>query len=467
MSNFVSQLAVRVKNKAKRLLQGTIQRSRQWVHLKRAQYQPLNNESGICYQSVRDSLTQVNLLARPIVNSMDFLPDRYSFSGMDFSDSPHVEFAHAYLKSGNDPTWDYTQSRYYQLAKAGRLPFPVKGECQARMRCQQFIWMIEQIKRHGYQPKRFGAIVLVDTTDSKWMVINGKHRLAALLALGEKNVDVFIGIENETRAQFRRMSQSVWPPSAYSLSFQAMETLGKLNGEKADEIQQLIEQIKKQKLETWANIYHPLPFYEFGNLTTQVAPDTPYQRLQMILDAAGGDVQDKRVLDLGCNLGFYSFSLAHRGANAIGVEMREDYHGISKKVVELYNMDVDFRKDLLTPELIDDIGDVDITLCFSMIQWVIEQQGMDYGKAILRKISQRSKLLLFDVSVNHGAAALTCPRGQEIIYVQNLLADATDYTDIQCVGKVHPYDVDTRFVFACRHPGSVPQIQSSLSKPQC
>ena len=270
------------------------------------------------------------------------------------------------------------------------------------------------------------------------MVINGKHRCAALLALGEKNVDVFVGLDNEVRVQFRHLAESVWPRSSYHLSFEAMESLGKPNKDKADEIQQLIEQIKKQKLETWANIYHPLPFYEFGNLTTQVAPDTSYQRLQMILDAADGNVEDKRVLDLGCNLGFYSFSLAHRGARVTSVEMRADYHDISKRIVELYDMNVRFRNESLTPQLIDEVGDVDVTLCFSMIQWVIDQHGMDYGKQILRKISERSKLLMFDVSVNMGAACLVCPHGQELVFVFDWLKEATTYTDIQLVGQVHP-----------------------------
>lgn len=451
MANPVASIFKRVINKVRRLVVGAVNRSRQYVHTRRGRYHGLLNEAGISYQMVRSPLTQINLHTRPIINAMDFLPDRFSFSGTDFLAGPHVDFAKQYIASGDDPTWDYTQTAYFQLAQAGRLPFPVIGNCQAHMRCQKFIWIIEQIRRQGYKPREFGAITVIPTTDGKWMVINGKHRCGALLALGEKNVEVFVGLENEVRAQFRRLSESVWPRSSYSRSFHAMEILGQPNHENAGEIQELIEQIKKQKLETWACIYHPLPFYEFGNLSIQVAPNTSYQRLQMILDAAEGDVMDKRVLDLGCNLGFYSFSLAHRGAKVTSVEMRADYHDISKRIVELYDMNVRFRNELLTPELVEQVGDVDVTLCFSMIQWVIQQNGMDYGKQILRMISQRSKLLMFDVSVNDGAACLVCPRGQELIYVHDLLAEATSYTDIQHVGQVHPYGTDIRYVFACKH----------------
>ncbi|MAX23830.1 MAG: hypothetical protein CMJ19_04925 [Phycisphaeraceae bacterium] len=451
MANPLSNLPQRLLGKTKAIVKLMIRRARQLIQNSRGRYHGLSNEDVISYQAVTSPLTQINLHGRQIVNSMDFLPDKYSLSGSDFMQGPHVDFAKQYVQRGDDPSWDYTQTTYYQLALQGRLPFPIIGECQARMRCQKFIWMIEQLRRHGYQPKTFGAIVVVPTTEGNWMVINGKHRMAAMIALGHTNIDVFIGFDNEVRAQFKQLAESVWPRSTYSRSFEAMESLGKVNREKAGEIQELIQQIKQAKLETWANIYHPLPFYEFGNLTTQVSPDTSYKRLQMILDAADGDVVDKRVLDLGCNLGFYSFSLANRGAKVTSVELRSDYHDISKRIVELYDMNVRFRNDSLTPELVNEVGDVDITLCFSMIQWVIDQQGMDYGKQILKTISERSRLLLFDVSVNHGAACLLCPGGQELVYVYDFLADATTYTDIQCIGQVHPYGNDTRYVFACKH----------------
>ncbi len=451
MANPLSNLPQRLLGKTKAIVKLMIRRARQLIQNYRGRYHGLNNEDVISYQAVISPLTQINLHARQIVNSMDFLPDKYSLSGSDFMQGPHVDFAKQYVQRGDDPSWDYTQTTYYQLALQGRLPFPIIGECQARMRCQKFIWMIEQLRRQGYQPKTFGAIVVVPTTEGNWMVINGKHRMAAMIALGHTNIDVFIGFDNEVRAQFKQLAESVWPRSTYSRSFEAMESLGKVNRDKAGEIQELIQEIKQAKLETWANIYHPLPFYEFGNLTTQVSPDTSYKRLQMILDAADGDVVDKRVLDLGCNLGFYSFSLANRGAKVTSVELRSDYHDISKRIVELYDMNVRFRNDSLTPELVNEVGDVDITLCFSMIQWVIDQQGMDYGKQILKTISERSRLLLFDVSVNHGAACLLCPGGQELVYVYDFLADATTYTDIQCIGQVHPYGNDTRYVFACKH----------------
>ncbi len=419
---------------------------------------------------------------------MDFLPDRWSFSGKDFSQCPHLAFAKAYLGSrkksndkiaaskpapkgaseeiGNKPIntsgelpgaggisgggVDYCTTEYFQLALQGRLPFPCHGSRDAHMRCQQFIYLINQIDQQGYRPGHYGAISLVHTVDGQFMVINGKHRLAALLALGHTHADVFLGFDNEIRAQFRKISKHVWPISAYQKSFDALDQLGQPNDANAESIAQLIAKIKSSKLETWADIYHPLPFYEFRHLSTQVQSQTPYQRLQMILKAAS-PVQGKRILDLGCNLGFYSFSLAKRGADVTAVELREDYQNISKQVSKLYNVPIQWKQTSLTPDLIDEVGKVDVTLCFSMIQWVIDQQGMAMGEEILHKISEQSHTLLFDVSVNEGKACLTAPRGEELWHVDQWLHKATTYPNIKCIGQVHPYGTDTRYVFCCSH----------------
>ena len=231
MANPLSNLPQRLLGKTKAIVKLMIRRARQLIQNSRGRYHGLSNEDVISYQAVTSPLTQINLHGRQIVNSMDFLPDKYSLSGSDFMQGPHVDFAKQYVQRGDDPSWDYTQTTYYQLALQGRLPFPIIGECQARMRCQKFIWMIEQLRRHGYQPKTFGAIVVVPTTEGNWMVINGKHRMAAMIALGHTNIDVFIGFDNEVRAQFKQLAESVWPRSTYSRSFEAMESLGKVNRE--------------------------------------------------------------------------------------------------------------------------------------------------------------------------------------------------------------------------------------------
>lgn len=62
----------------------------------------------------------------------------------------------------------------------------------------------------------------------------------------------------------------------------------------------------------------------------QTAPDHwlgnfPYFKWEEIADAVPQDLQGWRVLDVGCNAGFYSFELAKRGADVLGIDVDEHY----------------------------------------------------------------------------------------------------------------------------------------------
>jgi hypothetical protein len=88
-------------------------------------------------------------------------------------------------------------------------------------------------------------------------------------------------------------------------------------------------------------------------------------------------------------------------------------------------------------------------LCFSMLQWVIDQRGMEYGRHLLTTISRYCKAMFFDVSVNSGKACLHCYPGSERQFVEQLLREATSYPHITHLGDVHPYGDDARHVFYC------------------
>ena len=74
------------------------------------------------------------------------------------------------------------------------------------------------------------------------------------------------------------------------------------------------------------------PWFHNLHLPTghQTAPDHPlgdFPRLKWheLLSAIPEDLRGWRVLDVGCNAGFYSFALARRGADVLGVDADEHY----------------------------------------------------------------------------------------------------------------------------------------------
>ena len=383
-----------------------------------------------------------------LVHIADFLPDRLTFSDKLFEKCPHFSFARGFI---SDPYFNYKKTNYYRLAVRGHLSYPCRGEKQAAERCREYIYLINKIRKEGYHPDKFSPIVLVECADGTIAVGDGKHRLAVLLALGIKEFPVVFCYDNEIRAFAQGYADQSWPRRFYQKSFQVLQKMGKPLVEKEPEINNLIEKIKSAKLETWADIYHPIPFYEFSDLTTQVTKLTPYKRLGMILSRYN-DLSRKRVLDLGCNVGFYSFSLAKRGAYVTGIDLRSEYIDIANKVSQIYENPVEFINRHVTPEFFEENNrEYDITLCFSMLQWVIDQKGTEYGTKILKAISDKSEALFFDTAVSSGKSCLKCKEGEELAFVYDLLRRSTSYEEIIHIDDVHPYGTDTRHVFFCHH----------------
>jgi tRNA (mo5U34)-methyltransferase len=81
----------------------------------------------------------------------------------------------------------------------------------------------------------------------------------------------------------------------------------------------------------------------------QTAPDHPlgdfpsykWEELAPHLPEA---LEGWRALDIGCNAGFYSFELARRGANVVGIDADEHYLVQARWARDLYGLPVEFRR---------------------------------------------------------------------------------------------------------------------------
>jgi hypothetical protein len=300
-----SQTLIKVARRTARHLRQTVpythRRLQEAAQLLRGQYRRLRNDSNPRLYDMGVPRRQFLLDKTQIIHTCDFLPDQYSLSGTDFAKSPHVDFARRYL---SDPDFDYRTSQYYRLAVKGRLAFPCKGVDQARQRCREFIYLINRIRDEGYQPDIYGAVSFVECDGGRAMVLNGKHRLAALMALGIRECWVDFSFANEVRALFRKAVERSWPARFYRKSLLAFEQIGLPVRDEGKEFNRLIKFIRQQKLETWADIYHPIPFHEFRGLSTQITSDAAYRRLEMILTKTSKVAETLRFWILGAMWGF-------------------------------------------------------------------------------------------------------------------------------------------------------------------
>lgn len=425
--------------------------SRRWLNdisqVVKGTYRPMPVHSQLSLGRLGIPSQIISIRGREIYFTCDYLPDRYSFSETSFWNSPHVDFAIRYYAQ---PHFGFEETEYYKLAIKGRLPYPVRGVERAVERCERFVQLLDAVRENKRDLSSIPPVTMVECRDGNLMVVDGKHRLAAYIALSIEEFPVVLCFDNELREILRASKERARPNEFYARSNHMLAQIGKPYAQKQDEIAALREYIKASKLESWAEIYHPIPFNDFADLSTQVEPATSYTRLGMIL-AGYQDFRNLRVLDMGCNVGFYSFSLAKRGATVTGVDARPEYIEIASRVANIYDLpNATFINSPITPELINETGPGwDIALCFSMIQWVADQRGMEYACEVLKAVSKRSKAMFFDVAVNSGAAAFTTVRGGERRFVEELLREETEYTYVACIGDVHPYKRDTRHVFYC------------------
>jgi len=441
-----TQRARRFLARAKRGGQRLANYAKPWIRAYTGRTAPCPAGLGFSLDHIGIPASVCTVDASNVICTFDFKPDGRSFAGMPLRQTPHFEFVQQYLAQDR---FDFRQTRYYRLASRGLLPFPVRGRLGAERRAREFIYLINNIRSQGYLPDEYGPITMIHCDDGRDMVVNGKHRLAILLGLQVKEFPVCWCFENEIRAMYAHRLARLWPRRFFRKNLDLFDHMGVRHTGDEKAIACLLTKIRNAKLETWADIYHPIPFREFRGLSTQVRADAAYRRLAMILSEYA-DLSDKRVLDIGCNIGFYSFSLAKRGALTAGLDIRPEYIDIANEIARIYRVSARFINAPVTDGAIRDLESrYNITLCFSVLQWIIAQHGLDYGKQVLRTIYETSDALFFDTAVNAGKSCLTCPEGEELAFVHQLLRDSTGYRTIEHVGDVHPYGTDTRYVFYC------------------
>lgn len=107
-----------------------------------------------------------------------------------------------------------------------------------------------------------------------------------------------------------------------------------------------IEQIKKdiEDLGPWFhNLHLPNGLYTAPQHFLGDFPTFKWQQLEKHIPA---DLDGWRVLDIGCNAGFYTFELAKRGAHVLGIDLDPHYLAQAQWAAKVYGLEeqVEFRQ---------------------------------------------------------------------------------------------------------------------------
>ena len=137
--------------------------------------------------------------------------------------------------------------------------------------------------------------------------------------------------------------------------------------------------------------YHNVPFA--GEIIHFIRDNSP-ERLNILL--MNQDFKNKRVLDLGCNIGFFAFSIANQAREVIGVDYDQVAINKAKELSKKYNVkNVRFISKEITENLLKDLGHFDVVLCLSVLPWLkkADKNHLEIWKAIFSNKIVYSELM--------------------------------------------------------------------------
>jgi len=157
-----------------------------------------------------------------------------------------------------------------------------------------------------------------------------------------------------------------------------------------------------------------------------------------------------RGIDLGCSNGVMCFDLARHGYKMTGYDYDHENINFARCIEGYKRYGCVFNFDEINLDFANKMreGVYDFAVCLSMFQWVIYYQGMEKAKEILRTISRKIPILLFDVSQGDTQKSKAY-HFKDAGKIRQFLLDNTEYTDIQDLGCEPGTKWQKRNLFIC------------------
>lgn len=219
-------------------------------------------------------------------------------------------------------------------------------------------------------------------------------------------------------------------------------------------LETLVQKAKEHPIESKGNLYHPIPFEEFSELKTSSKTEAVMKKWDLIHQALkkvyGGEVVGKKVLDVGSNAGFYTFNFAKLGNSVTSFEVLERYSEIALAIVEEKKVDVQWFAETFKPDSPLPEKKYDVALLLSVYQWMADEETkMEFANNCLRKISDVSDYLIFELGFNKGKSCITTKKWNHYHALIELLKENTSYTNFQLIGKTRLWRTYSRFLVIC------------------
>jgi hypothetical protein len=195
-----------------------------------------------------------------------------------------------------------------------------------------------------------------------------------------------------------------------------------------DKVQQTIDALQF-RFDVFPTLYYqPLPWLGLKKAKRGAGTEARWAAIESTLNDAPID----SALDIGCNTGYFCFSLASKGIPTLGVDRDDRFLRIAQHVArQLQAHGVGFCKMDLTPDTLRLLPNVDLVLLLSVWHHWVHGYGLEVASEMLAAVWDKSQKMMFfetgeaEMPAEFGLAMLkSSPRRWLEDYLCAMCADA-------------------------------------------
>ncbi len=151
---------------------------------------------------------------------------------------------------------------------------------------------------------------------------------------------------------------------------------------------------------TKSQYYQPL--YNFAIINKKQPERLCLDRADAIYHEMKPWGQGQRILDIGCNLGFFSLYFADRGYKVSGIDNNRKHISICKILQKINRKEINFSVAEFSVDFLEHIqkNQYDMVFMFSVIHHVIAAHSLDFAQDLMAKLLEKIPTLFIELATD-------------------------------------------------------------------
>lgn len=192
--------------------------------------------------------------------------------------------------------------------------------------------------------------------------------------------------------------------------------------------------------------YQPLPWLQIKKARRESGVYSRWHAIETQLNK----LTINSAIDIGANVGYFSISLADRGANVISIESEPKYFRIMQYAVKKLNYEnkIGLLQYKVTPTTVHILPCVDCVIFLAVWHHIVHEHGPEIGINMLQQIwAKTNKILFFETGETEMPAEYNLPemKPNAEIFLHNFLQSVCTNSEIIHLGHHDAFAPDGKY----------------------